>query len=234
VELAQRSGIVSMNTVQEADYCFVAVEMSSGRMVELTLRAYDGEAKQHFQSVWQRLYGALQNHHKNCNRSAPAWAAWKPWDWCEERKPGYEGRIKYVAWSGDIPVGFLNVWDGFPSVHQPGKTVLYGEHIAAAPGNMDTELWDRRFGRVGAAMFAYAVLISHQRGFDGRLGLHSADAESLGFYRRLHERCENGLFYPDRAEVQGPTPRGSHDAGKIYLETKEAGARRWLEEYRRE
>jgi hypothetical protein len=223
-----------MSTVQEADFCFVAIEIRSNRPVELTVREYDGAAKEHFQSVWQRLYGALQKHHKTCKRPPPSWTDWKPWDWCEERKTGYEGRIKYAAWNGDIPAGFLNVWDGFQSVHQSGKKVLYLEHIAAAPGNQMTEIWDSRLKAVGAALFAYAVLLSHLRGFEGRLGLHIAGDEALGFYRRLNEKCENGLFYPDRTSVHGPTPRSSHDAAKTYLETTETGAMRWLEEYRRE
>jgi hypothetical protein len=223
-----------MSPLQEANYCFVAVEEATGRSVELAVQAYDDGAKEHFQSVWKRLYGALERHHKNCNRPAPAWTGWKPWDWCEESKPGYEGRIKNVAWSGDVPVGFLNLWTDFPSVHQPGKTVLYLEHIAAAPGNNRTELWHRRFRAVGGALFAYTVLLSQQRGFDGRIGLHVADADALGFYRRLHAKVGDALFYPDQTGVRGPTPRGAHETGKTYLETTEAGAARWLEEYRRE
>jgi hypothetical protein len=222
-----------MSSVQESDYCFV-VEDAGGAAFRLEVRPYDDEAKQHFQSVWKRLFAALQGHHKFCSRPAPAWTDWKPWDWCEERKPGYEGRIKFVGWCGDIPVGFLNVWADFPSVHQAGKKLLYLEHIAASPGNQTTELWNRRFKAVGAALFAYAILLSHLRGFEGRVGLHVADSEAEGFYRRLHEKCENTLFYPDRSGVAGPTPRGEHDKAKTYLESSEPGARSWLEEYRRE
>lgn len=156
-----------MSAIQESDYCFVVVEEPSLRSAVLEIRAYDDVAKQHFQSVWQRLYAGLQGHHKTCQRPAPLWTSWKPWDWCEEKKPGYEGRSKYVAWCGDIPVGFLNVWTDFSSVHSPGNVVLYLEHIAAAPGNLTTELWNRRFKAVGSALFAYTVLLSHKCGFQG-------------------------------------------------------------------
>src|SRR5262249_42603880 len=120
-------GILQMAALQENDYCFAAVEEAPGagareRSVALEIRAYDADARQHFQSLWKRLYAALKDHHKFCGRAAPAWTAWSPWDWCEEKKPGYEGRVKYVAWCGDVPVGFLNVWDGFPCVHQAPKT----------------------------------------------------------------------------------------------------------------
>jgi hypothetical protein len=108
------------------------------------------------------------------------------------------------------------------------------EHIAAAPGNQTTELWNRRFKAVGAALFAYAVLLSNLLGFEGRVGLHVADSEAGGFYQRLHEKCDNLLFFSQKTGVAGPTRRGEHDKAKMYLETMETGASRWLEEYRRE
>ena len=136
-----------MSSVQESDYCFV-IEDAKGKNFRLDVRPYDDDGKKHFQSVWKRLFAALQDHHKFCGRPAAAWTAWKPWDWCEEKKLGYEGRLKYVGWCGNLPVGFLNVWADFPSVHQAGKKVLYVEHIAASPGNQNTELWNRRFQAV--------------------------------------------------------------------------------------
>jgi hypothetical protein len=223
-----------MSSTREEDYCFVIIDEASGRPVGLDVHEYDAGAKSHLQGIWQRLYLGLQGHHKLCGRPAPAWAAWRPWDWCEEKKPGYEGRIKYVAWTGDIPVGFLNVWADYPSAHQPGKSVLYLEHVASAPGNQTTELWNRRFKAVGAALFAYTLLTSRQRGFDGRVGLHVADADASSFYRHIHAKCGSALFFPERTGVEGPTPRRALDAPKTYLETTEAGATRWLEEYRRE
>jgi hypothetical protein len=76
--------------------------------------------------------------------------------------------------------------------------------------------------------------LSHQQGFEGRLGLHVADVAALRFYRWLHDDCCRGaLLNPERTGVNGPTPRGAHEAGKTYLETTEAGATGWLQEYRR-
>lgn len=222
-----------MLSVQESDYFFV-IEDADGRSVRLDVRPYDDDGKKHLQSVWKRLFASLQEHHKICGRPAAAWTAWKPWDWCEEKKAGYEGRLKYLAWCGNIPIGFLNVWTDFPSVHQAGKKLLYLEHIAAAPGNQSTELWHRRFKVIGATLFAYAILLSNLRGLEGRVGLHIGDSEAEGFYRRLNEKCENALFYSQQMGIAGPTPRGEHDKAKTYLETTELGARRWLEEYRRE
>ncbi len=53
---------------------------------------------------------------------------------------GYEARQKVVAWCGANLVGFLNLWAGFPASHSPGKHVLYVEHLAAAPGNLESAL----------------------------------------------------------------------------------------------
>src|SRR5262249_3428836 len=145
---------------------------------------------------------------------------------------GYEKRQKIVAWCGNNLVGFLNVWPDVPAIHQPGKSVLYVEHLAASPGNLSTALWMPRFCRVGGVLFAYAVWLSYQQNFDGRLGLHVADDQAIGFYQHLNSKyCEGTLFYPQQNGVAGPTPRGDREKAKVYLETTEAGAVRWLKEY---
>jgi hypothetical protein len=210
----------------------VAVD-ADGRSVEMLIRPHDDLAKKHYQGIWNKLAQAVQKHHQLGSGSpAPAWTTWKPWEWCDPRQ-GYEKRQQYVAWYGDNLVGFLNVRPDFPSNRQSGKMVLYIEHLAAAPGNLSTALWIRRFRYVGQALMAYAVLLSQQQGFEGRLGLHVADEEALGFYRRIHAKCPGGLFHPETTGVAGPTPRGEHERTKVYLETTETGASAWLEGYRR-
>src|SRR5262249_49370062 len=145
----------------------------------------------------------------------PEWTNWKPGEWCDQQR-GYENRQKIVAWCGSHLAGFLNVWPNFDSIHQTGKCVLYIEHLAASPGDLTTELWARRYSGVGAALFAYSVLLSHLGGFEGRLGLHVADSVALGFYRHLHTKRSGALFYPEQAGVAGPTPRGDRETGKTY------------------
>lgn len=73
-----------MSDVRASDYCFAVQEASGDRFVEMKPRECDAAALGHLQSVWQRLYGGLQGHHKLCGRPAPDWTAWKPWDWCGE------------------------------------------------------------------------------------------------------------------------------------------------------
>lgn len=219
-----------MTALRAEDYCFVVKEPDD-RSVLVEVRLHDEAAKKQFLGVWQKLGQAVQKQGDLGGPPAPGWAAWKPGEWGEQQR-GYEGRQKWVAWCGNNLVGILNVWPGFGSFHEPGKSVLYLEHLAAAPGNLTTDLWVRRFRRVGETLFAYAVLLSHLAGLDGRLGLHVADRDAMGFYHRLHQKCGNRLFHPEQTGVGGPTPRGAAEAGKAYLETTAAGATLWLEGYR--
>jgi hypothetical protein len=221
-----------MATVVESDYCFV-VEDPDGNSVLVEFRPHDDIARQQYLGIWNKLSQAVQKHHQlSKGPPAPEWTTWKPWEWCDQRR-GYENRQAVVAWCGDHLIGFLNLWADFASIHQAEKRVLYIEHLAAAPGNLTTALWVRRYRHVGAALFAYAALVSHLRGFEGRLGLHVADETALRFYRHVHGKCMNNLFYPERNGVAGPMPRGQHETNKTYLETMEAGATQWLEGYRR-
>jgi hypothetical protein len=221
-----------MATIKEADYCFV-VENRKGESVLVEFHDHEETARQQYAKVWQKLSQAVQNHHSLAGGPpAPEWTAWKPGDWCNQQQ-GYENRLKLVAWCGSHLIGFLHLWPDFESIHQMGKRVLYLEHMGAAPGNMNTELWEQRYSGVGSALFAYSVLLSHLRGFEGRLGLHAANDSALGFYSRLHAECGNALFYSQQSGVSGPTPHSAGDLSKPYLETREDGATHWLEEYRR-
>ncbi len=231
-EATEDASVASMSAVQESDYCFVVEDPERSAFL-LEFRPHDDRAKQQYLGVWQKMSQALQKHHQlGGGVAAPEWTAWKPGEWCDQRR-GNENRQQVVAWCGDNLVGFLSIWPNCPSACQPGKSLLYVEHMAAAPGNITTQLWVRRFRRVGEALFAYAILVSHLQGLEGRLGLHAAEASVLGFYRKLHEKCGNNLFHSERTGVVGPTPHGEREGSKVYLETKEAGATGWLEGYRR-
>ncbi len=217
---------------QESDYCFV-VKDPEGNSILVEFRPHDVAARQQYRGVWNKLSQAVQKQHElSAGRPPPEWTRWKPWDWCDQVR-GYENRVSFVAWCGDHLVGFLNFWPAFEAIHQVGKRVLYVEHLAAAPGNLTTELWVRRYRYVGAALFAYAILVSHLQGFEGRLGLHVADESALEFYRSLHRKCGDTLFFAERTGVPGPTPRGADEVLRTYLETTEGGATSWLEGYRR-
>ncbi|MGL6074451.1 MAG: GNAT family N-acetyltransferase [Fimbriiglobus sp.] len=216
----------------EPVYSFV-VEDTKGDSFELEIAAADERAKQHFQSVWQRLSLAMEGFHKIEKEPLPGWAEWQPWKWYDERREAYQPRQKYVAWCGNVVVGILNVWAEFSSIHQPGTKTLYIEHLGAAPGNIDTKLWNRRFFGVGTALLGYAMKMSQDQGFEGRLTLHASDTEALGFYRRIDTKMGGNLFYPEQLGILGPTPHASRgDATKTFLETRQVKARQLLEVYR--
>jgi hypothetical protein len=222
-----------MSTASAPEYCFV-VEDARGDSFEMEILPSDERAKKHFQSVWQRLSLAVEGLHKQESLPVPAWTNWQPWKWCEDKRVEYRPRRKYVAWCASNQVGLLNVWAGFPSKHEAGKQTLYIEHVGAAPGNQDTELWNRKYRYVGTALLAYAVKLSREQSFEGRISLHASDEDALSFYRRVAAKIAGGLFYPEQKDVLGPTPHaGRNDRSLTYLETTLAGADRLLEDYRR-
>jgi 8-oxo-dGTP pyrophosphatase MutT (NUDIX family) len=49
------------------------------------------------------------------------WVAWRPWNWCDDKREAYALRKKLVAWCGSSLAGILNVWPRFPSVFQEGR-----------------------------------------------------------------------------------------------------------------
>lgn len=201
----------------------------------LEIRPFDGAASAYFQSVWQRLAVAVEKACVLRDGSPPDWVKWKPWEWCGATRTGYEGRIPWIAWCGDQLVGFLNVWRKIPSEHESGRYILYIEHLAAFPGDQNTELWRRRYRHVGKALMAFAIHLSTQDVSDGRVGLHSENDDSLSFYRKIAADRGLPLFHAEKEGVIGPTPHGQRsDARLTYLETIASGALSFLEDYRDE
>ena len=112
-----------MSTTPAPQYCFV-VEDAQGDSFELDIVPSDDRAKQHFQSVWQRLSLAVEGMHKLERLALPGWAGWQPWKWCDDQRVAYQSRQKFVAWCGSNQVGILNVWAGFDSVNEAGSKTL--------------------------------------------------------------------------------------------------------------
>jgi hypothetical protein len=221
-----------MSTSTAPIYCFV-VEDAQGDPFELEILPTDERAKQHFQSIWQRLAMALEGVQKIEKIDLPGWASWQPWKWCVDKRSAYLPRQQFVAWCGPNQIGILNLWPDFDSVHDSGKMTLYIEHVGASPGNLDTSLWNRLYRGIGTALMAYAVKESEDQGFDGRLTLHASDDEALAFYRNLDKKVGGNLFFPERTGVVGPTPHGVNgDAGRTFLETTPTGAKILLGVYR--
>lgn len=216
------------------NYTFAVLD-AVNQAFALSIQPADQRAKTYLQSVWKRLSGAIEEHHKIDKSSAPDWCRWCPWDWCLSAKPEVTNRRMHVGWLGERIVGFVSLWHDFPSIASPGANTIYVEHIGSFPGNLDTALWGRRHRGVGKALLAFAVKESIDHNFDGRLALHASNSEALGIYRTYNKQLGGKLFHLERTGVTGPNPSPQatrHDAGRVFLETTEAGAKTWLEGYR--
>jgi hypothetical protein len=225
--------------MQDSDFLFVAyprnsLELPDGQprtTVRLFLHVDHELAYTYFKDVWHKLLLALKNYHKIYGTSAPGCVNWEPHDWSKATK-GVENRVKVTAWDGNAMVGFVNMRPAFSSPNHPQKKLMYVEHMAAAPGNLATDLWEKRLGYVGQALLAYAVLQSHQAGFEGLLGLHAADDEAEAYYEKLNSDFEGRLFLDKTLDIAAPFPTGDKARSKPYLETTQAGALELLEAYR--
>ena len=144
---------------------------------------------------WSADRAALRDALAKAGVPKDKWPGSLHWDWGEKswrlslsaRRADYRVfglRLKGV-WQGTM----LTVKDTHVASLPPdaGKPLVYLNFIETAPWNWDVEEVNRRrkYGLVGAALFAAAVGQSYAVGCDGRLGLHSLwQAES--FYRGRH------------------------------------------------
>ena len=83
----------------------------------------------------------------------------------------------------------------FPSVFEAGRLTLDIEHVAAYPGYIKTEHWDRRYTGIGQGLFlfAFAVKLSHDAELAGRLSLHVADAMARGYLPTFYPKLSGEL-----------------------------------------
>ncbi len=217
-----------------APYRFV-VQDHDGNWHTVDFQPFQPSVAPWFSGVWRRLLDALEKTAEINRAVAPGWVKWKPWEWFEKVKPGYEDRKSIVATVDGQVIGFLNLWTNFPSKADTEQMTLYIEHIAASPWNQDTSLWLRRYRHVGLAMLAYAVWFSRENGCGGRLSLHASDTAALEYYRYLASKRSVPMFHPERTDILGPTPHGRLGDGKLtFLETTTDGALNLLEDYRDE
>jgi hypothetical protein len=221
--------------VEPTDYEFSAeYESKDGRrFILLRFEPCADVGVMHLRRVWRKMANALENFHELAGTpdAAPGWVKWKVDQWAEDHR--LAGRQKFLAWCGPELVGLLNLWADQPSAADSARRLMYVEHMAAAPGHLQTPLWRRRFTRVGLALLAYAVFQSHRQGYDGRLGLHAADDAALGYYLDIHRRFGERLFLPAQEGIPGMPPRPDDARRKPYLELTEEGPSLLLERFRR-
>lgn len=211
------------------DYEFTAIEFTGSRSnyVSLSMEPTDDRAQRYFQNIWAKMSAIVVNFHEQCgDGQCPAWTSWQVYKWSKELVPGMEG---YVAWNGALMAGFMNLRFPFESQREQGKPIAYLEHLAAFPGCQPTRIWNRRVGRVGQALLAYAVYQSVLRGSDGIVGFHAADESAREWYEGLNARYDNKLVQGPMEQIAGFYERSS---ALPYYETMREGSLMLLEQYR--
>jgi hypothetical protein len=214
-------------TVMPSNYLSVPEAERESFILEIVPQ--DADCQKMFRGVWGRMSLALKTFHEEGGQGqAPEWTRWKPGDWYEQKDA--TDRQRFAAWVGPAVVGMLNVRPEYPSAYEQGATLLYIEHIASSPGDINTAIWSRRLAGVGTALMAYAVLESCLQGFDGRIGLHASDLSAKSFYNSLSQKYQ--MFCdPPKKDVPG-TPQDSKARDRFYFEALPEKAREFLEEYR--
>lgn len=199
----------------------------------LKIESQDERSTKFFTQVWMKCLTVLGDYHRSIVDSPPGWCNWQVAQWAKEEKP--DDQLRFAAWEGKVMVGFLNLRIGFPSRSEPGKHLVYIEHLATAPGNMWTLLWGRRFHGVGRALMAFAVLESMKSGCEGRIGLHAADEFARDWYSRLSTPESGPMFTHQATGVPGPKRSKRTDLPNLtdpYLESNTVSALELLEGYR--
>jgi hypothetical protein len=213
---------------ESAPYSFVAVSEARKCTVPLSFVPADDSVRDWFAGVWKDLCSGVRRACDLAQRPIPKWANWQPWQWCYEKSQLQAGRTPVLALAEGCPVGFLTLWP------TSGETAsLYLEHVGTAPGDIPTLLWNRRYHKVGWSLMAYAIHVSRENGFGGRVSLHAADDVTLAKVYRQYAEAVPGLFKPDAKGIPGPTPYGHQkNLNLTYLETDEANAEKFLEGFR--
>ncbi|MDY3557087.1 hypothetical protein R5W24_006274 [Gemmata sp. JC717] len=219
---------VNLKLPDPAPCSFVAVSEARRCTVPLSFVPADDSVRDWLSGVWKDLCNAVRRACELTKQPVPKWGNWQPWQWCYEKALLQAGRTPVLVLAENCPVGFMTLWPG-----AGGSAALYLEHIGNAPGDIATQLWNRRYHKVGWSLMAYAIHVSRENGFGGRVGLHAADDTILNKVYREYSRAVPGLFKADAKGIPGPTPYGPQkNLNLTYLETVEAQAEQFLEGFR--
>ena len=184
-------------TYKTHEFIFSVQEVSTDLWVELKFQQFDPETVSYLKKIWFRLSQAYGKACQYQKKNPPDWVAWQPHNWAKEK---HSNRISIAAWANNTLAGFVNLRTEHCSPVDE-KVVVYLEHIAAFPGNMDSSIWNKRMKRVGGNLFAFALLQAKRWTHSARLGLHVVD-ESQGFYERL-DSMKPGIFASNLEGVEG-------------------------------
>lgn len=107
------------------------------------------------------------------------------WDWRNKANSVRAGRHLLVAVEFDGRIqGVMAVVQSPRPARLDSKRVLYVDYVEVAPWNLKVLTSAPQFLGVGTLLIADAVRLSHERGLEGRIGLHSLP-QAEAFYSRL-------------------------------------------------
>lgn len=143
------------------------------------------------------------------------WLENRHWNWTNkvERVERGELVLHAVECAGAVQGLMATAASARRSILSNGEPLLYLDYIEVAPWNIAVPDHPARFGGVGKVLIGDALYLSRERGFAGRLGLHSLP-QAEGYYART---C--------RMTGTGRDP-AYHDLA--YFEYTEAAATEWL------
>jgi hypothetical protein len=104
------------------------------------------------------------------------------WDWRSKARLVESAQLRLVAVECQNEVQGLMAVRTLPSrSHTDGGSVLYVDYLETAPWNLRSKPVRPRFLGIGKALIREAVRVSHDSGWQGRIGLHSL-VQAVGFY----------------------------------------------------
>ncbi|VTU00489.1 Putative uncharacterized protein OS=Mesorhizobium alhagi CCNWXJ12-2 GN=MAXJ12_24667 PE=4 SV=1 [Gemmataceae bacterium] len=137
------------------------------------------------------------------------------WDWRGKVERVEVGQLSLVAVECESAVQGLMAVPLQPraAVLTPGERLLYVDYLEVSPWNQRSPNGPRRFLGVGRALIGQAIHMSRERGFNGRVGLHSLP-QAEGFYSGICNMRRIGAD-PDYYDL-------------VYFEYTEREASEWL------
>lgn len=173
------------------------LEHASGKAVEALLVTPLTEKQiEDWRSLWRPRQAELLKRLEESGIPTHEWPQHRHWSW-EQKQKQLEGLLAYRGFAveyEDVTQGmmFVNLTRSCRLNSQTGKPLVYLEFLEVAPWNRPQFGEAPRFQGVGSLLVATAINLSHDEGFQGRVGLHSL-RQSDAFYRDKCGMTEVGL-----------------------------------------
>ncbi len=164
-------------------------DAASGELREAEL--FDGIQKRHLtdvEEIWQPALTLLERWSNRGHRQESA-----HWNWRLKMRRVRRNRRQqsFAIVSRDVTQGLMIVDISRASRLDPGQGLVYVDYLEVAPWNRHGWQPHRLFESVGSVLLGVAIDHSFEKGFAGRIGLHSLP-QADNFYR-YHRMTDLGL-----------------------------------------